>query len=153
MHLDRLRKQAADFDPAVRDRLIAGAMVPSTLVVKAQIFRRWYRDQVLALFKDCDVILAPATPVTAPKTRSADFHARRRRTAGARRIMGIYTQPISFIGLPVVAVPVALKPMPIGLQIIAAPWREDLALRVAYCAGANGRGVGAAACSFNSREN
>ena len=35
-------------------------------------------------------------------------------------------------GLPVVAVPVPLKPMPIGVQIIAAPWREDVALRVAY---------------------
>jgi aspartyl-tRNA(Asn)/glutamyl-tRNA(Gln) amidotransferase subunit A len=46
--------------------------------------------------------------------------------------LGIYTQPISFIGLPVVAVPVALKPLPIGVQIIAAPWREDIALRTAY---------------------
>jgi aspartyl-tRNA(Asn)/glutamyl-tRNA(Gln) amidotransferase subunit A len=31
----------------------------------------------------------------------------------------------------VVAVPVPLEPMPIGVQIIAAPWREDIALRVA----------------------
>src|SRR5262249_54123933 len=45
--------------------------------------------------------------------------------------LGIYTQPISFIGLPVVAVPVPFKPLPIGVQIIAAPWREDVALKVA----------------------
>jgi aspartyl-tRNA(Asn)/glutamyl-tRNA(Gln) amidotransferase subunit A len=32
----------------------------------------------------------------------------------------------------VVAAPVPLDPMPIGVQIIAAPWREELALRVAY---------------------
>ena len=49
-----------------------------------------------------------------------------------RANIGIHTQPISFIGLPVVAVPVPLEPMPIGVQIIAAPWREDIALRVAY---------------------
>jgi len=48
-----------------------------------------------------------------------------------RANIGIHTQPISFIGLPVVAVPVPLEPMPIGVQIIAAPWREDVALRVA----------------------
>jgi len=48
-----------------------------------------------------------------------------------RANLGIYTQPISFIGLPVVAVPVPLTPLPIGVQIIAAPWREDVALRVA----------------------
>ena len=46
--------------------------------------------------------------------------------------IGIYTQPVSFIGLPVVAVPVPLKPLPIGVQIIAAPWREDVALRIAH---------------------
>ena len=131
LHLDRLRKQANDFDPAVRDRLIAGAMVPSTLVVKAQIFRRWYREQVLALFKDCDVILAPSTPVTAPKLGQQNFTLDGVEMP-VRANMGLYTQPISFIGLPVVAVPVALKPLPIGLQIIAAPWREDVALRVAF---------------------
>jgi aspartyl-tRNA(Asn)/glutamyl-tRNA(Gln) amidotransferase subunit A len=49
-----------------------------------------------------------------------------------RANLGIYTQPISFIGLPVVAVPIPLKPLPIGVQIIAAPWREDVALRIAH---------------------
>jgi len=49
-----------------------------------------------------------------------------------RANLGIYTQPISFIGLPVVVVPVPLMPLPIGVQIIAAPWREDVALRIAY---------------------
>jgi aspartyl-tRNA(Asn)/glutamyl-tRNA(Gln) amidotransferase subunit A len=131
LHLDRLRKQANDFDPAVRDRLIAGAMVPSTLVVKAQNFRRWYRDQMLELFKDYDVILAPATPVTAPKLGQVNFTLDGVEMP-VRANMGIYTQPISFIGLPVAAVPVPLDPLPIGLQIIAAPWREDVALRVAF---------------------
>jgi aspartyl-tRNA(Asn)/glutamyl-tRNA(Gln) amidotransferase subunit A len=46
--------------------------------------------------------------------------------------IGIYTQLFSFIGLPVVAAPVPLTPLPIAVQIIAAPWREDVALRVAY---------------------
>jgi len=49
-----------------------------------------------------------------------------------RANLGIYTQPISFIGLPVAAVPVPLAPLPIGVQIIAAPWREDVALRIAH---------------------
>ncbi|HKA80205.1 MAG TPA: AtzE family amidohydrolase, partial [Xanthobacteraceae bacterium] len=49
-----------------------------------------------------------------------------------RANLGIYTQPISFIGLPVVAVPVPLQPLPVGVQIVAAPWREDVALRIAH---------------------
>jgi len=131
LHLDRLRNRAADFDPAVRDRLLAGAMVPAALVDRAQKFRRWYRARVLEIFQTVDVIIAPATPCIAPKIGQTMF-----KLDGVelpvRANIGIHTQPISFIGLPVVAVPVPLDPMPIGVQIIAAPWREDIALRVAY---------------------
>lgn len=131
LHLDRLRKRAKDFDPAVRDRLIAGAMVPASLVDKAQKFRRWYRARVLEVFAEIDVIIAPATPCTAPKIGQQTFVLDGVELP-VRPNLGIYTQPISFIGLPVVAVPVPLTPLPIGVQIIAAPWREDLALRVAH---------------------
>jgi AtzE family amidohydrolase len=131
LHLDRLRTRARDFEPVVRDRLISGAMVPAALVVKAQKFRRWYRAQVLELFKQVDVILAPATPCTAPKIGQQTFMLDGVELP-VRANLGIYTQPISFIGLPVAAVPVPLSPLPIGVQIIAAPWREDLALRVAH---------------------
>jgi AtzE family amidohydrolase len=130
LHLDRLRKRAKDFDPAVRDRLIAGAMLPSVLVGKAQKFRRWYRAQVLELFRTVDVIIAPATPCTAPSIGQQTFMLDGVELP-VRPNLGIFTQPISFIGLPVVAVPIPLKPLPIGVQIIAAPWREDVALRVA----------------------
>jgi len=131
LHLDRLRTQAKDFDPATRDRLIAGTMVPSALVVHAQKFRRWYRTRVLELFEKVDAIIAPATPCAAPAIGQETF-----KFDGVemplRPNIGIYTQPISFIGLPVVAVPVPLTPLPIGVQIIAAPWREDIALRIAH---------------------
>jgi len=131
LHLERLRTRARDFDPAVRDRLIAGAMTPAALVVKAQKFRRWYRAQVLKLFDEVDAILAPATPCTAPLLGQQTFMFGDAELP-VRANLGLYTQPISFIGLPVVAVPVPLSPLPIGVQIIAAPWREDVALRLAH---------------------
>jgi AtzE family amidohydrolase len=131
LHLDRLRKRPNDFDPAVRDRLIAGAMIPAAFVDRAQKFRRWYRAQLLEIFKNVDVIIAPATPCIAPKLGQQTFVLDGVELP-VRANIGIHTQPISFIGLPVVAAPVPLDPMPIGVQIIAAPWREDIALRVAY---------------------
>lgn len=131
LHLDRLRKRPNDFGPAVRDRLIAGAMVPAPLVDRAQKFRRWYRAQLAEIFKSVDVLLAPATPCTAPKLGQVNFTLDGVELP-VRANIGIHTQPISFIGLPVVAVPVPLEPLPIGVQIIAAPWREDIALRVAH---------------------
>ncbi|MCA1499514.1 AtzE family amidohydrolase [Bradyrhizobium sp. NBAIM14] len=131
LHLDRLRKRPGDFDPAVRDRLIAGAMVPASLVDRAQKFRRWYRAQLAEIFRSVDVLLAPATPCTAPKLGQVNFNLDGVELP-VRANIGIHTQPISFIGLPVVAVPVPLEPLPIGVQIICAPWREDIALRVAH---------------------
>ena len=131
LHLDRLRQRPNDFDPAVRDRFLAGAMIPAPLVDRAQKFRRWYRAKVLEIFKSVDVIIAPATPCIAPKIGQVNFVLDGVELP-VRANIGIHTQPISFIGLPVVAVPVPLEPMPIGVQVIAAPWREDIALRVAY---------------------
>jgi AtzE family amidohydrolase len=131
LHLDRLRTRPNDFDPATRDRLLAGAMVPAPLVDRAQKFRRWYRARVLELFRHVDVIIAPATPCIAPKLGQQTFVLDGVELP-VRANIGVHTQPISFIGLPVVAVPVPLDPMPIGVQIIAAPWREDIALRVAF---------------------
>src|SRR3984885_14355579 len=137
LHLERLRTRAKDYDPAVRDRLIAGAMTQASLVVKAQKFRRWYRDEVLKLFAEVDAILAPATPCTAPLIGQETFMLGDV-ALPVRANLGLYTQPISFIGLPVVAVPVPLAPLPIAVQIIAAPWREDVALRIAHALEAQG---------------
>lgn len=133
LHLDRLRTRPEDFDPDTRDRLLAGAMLPAVWVEKAQKLRRAYRDRVLRLFEEVDAILAPATPMKAPKIgqKTAIFGGVE---LPVRPNMGIFTQPISFIGLPVAAVPVWLKgeELPLGVQVIAAPWREDVCLRIAH---------------------
>jgi 1-carboxybiuret hydrolase len=132
LHLERLRQQPQDFDPAVRDRLLAGAMIPAEIVVKAQKFRGWFRHRLAEIFQEFDIILAPATPCSAPLSGQKLMNIDGADVA-VRANLGIYTQPISFIGLPVATVPVFTEGerLPIGVQIIAAPWREDLVLRVA----------------------
>ncbi|MCC7251752.1 AtzE family amidohydrolase [Hyphomicrobium sp.] len=131
LHLERLRRRPADFDPDTRDRFIAGALLPASWYVAAQRFRRVFEGVMAELFQRFDVILAPATPTSAPllgqKTLSIDG-----KDVPLRAHMGIYTQPISFVGLPVAAVPVReAGALPHGIQVIAAPWREDVCLRVA----------------------
>jgi AtzE family amidohydrolase len=131
LHLPRLRARPADFDPAVRDRLIAGALLPASWVQTAQRFRRWFAAQAEAVFRDHDILLAPATPMTAPLlgTQTVTLDGAE---LPMRPNIGVFTQPISFIGLPVVAVPFwPGGALPIGVQVIAPAWREDLALRVA----------------------
>ncbi|MFD1704082.1 AtzE family amidohydrolase [Methylopila henanensis] len=131
LHLDRLRTRPDDFDPAVRDRLIAGATVPAAFVAQAQRFRRWFAGAVAKAFEDVDILIAPATPCRAPKLGQTTFTLDGE-TMPVRPNLGLFTQPISFIGLPVAAAPVWLDDgLPLGVQIIAPPWREADALRVA----------------------
>lgn len=131
LHARRLQSRAADYDPAVRDRLIAGLAIPAAWTTAAQKFRRVYRAQVLKLFEEVDVILAPSTPCRAPELGQKTF-VLDGETLLVRPNLGLFTQPISFIGLPVAAVPVWLdEGLPLGVQVIGAPWREDVVLRVA----------------------
>ena len=131
LHLPRLRTRPQDFDPDTRERFMAGALLPGAWYVKAQRFRRQYRANVLKLFDEVDVILAPATPCTAPRLGQTMMTI-----AGVelpvRANLGLFTQPISFIGLPVAVAPLQ-KPggLPIGVQLIARPYNEQAALRVA----------------------
>jgi aspartyl-tRNA(Asn)/glutamyl-tRNA(Gln) amidotransferase subunit A len=138
LHMHRLRNRPNDFDADVRDRLIAGALVPAAAVTQAQKFRRYFREEMLRLFQHVDAILAPATPSVAPLIGQKTFVLDGKEIP-LRPNIGIYTQPFSFIGLPVVVVPVPTAfGLPIGVQIITAPWREDLALRIAQAVETSG---------------
>ena len=142
LHLPDLKKRAQDFDPHTRDRFLAGALLPAAWLVQSQRVRHWFARQVARSFKDVDVLLAPATPCTAPAIGTEWLEINGQRLP-ARASMGLLTQPVSCIGLPVATVPVwgmdpAAPHLPIGVQIIAAPWREDLCLRVAHALEAAG---------------
>ena len=134
LHLADLRIRVQDFEPLSVDRFIAGALMPVGWYLRAQRFRRLYRDRVNALFQHWDVLLAPATPVCASPIGAEwiDIQGTQHPT---RPSMGLLTQPVSFAGCPVVAAPMwptGTQGLPIGVQVIAAPWREDLALRAGW---------------------
>jgi 1-carboxybiuret hydrolase len=131
LHLDRLRTDADGFDPDTRDRFLAGAMLPAGWLVRAQMARRAWAERLARLFGGIDLLVAPATPGPAPRigqqTMTLDGVE-----MPTRPNIGLFTQPISCAGLPVVCVPGAGPgELPVGVQLVAAPWREDLCLRAA----------------------
>jgi 1-carboxybiuret hydrolase len=159
LHRPRLRARYDEFEPLSRDRLVAGSLIPASWVVQAQRVRRSVYLDAMRLFEDYDLLLAPATPVQAPPIGTESIIINDRELP-CRPSMGLLTQPISCIGLPVCAVPLwpqasgqsmrhagpnpvprtspaeafpsgPLAGLPIGVQLIAAPWREDVCLAAA----------------------
>lgn len=132
LHLNDLKTRPADFDPLVIERFLAGALLPASWYRHAQRYRSVFRDQMRALFQKVDVILAPATPCPAIRIGQSTFMLDGVELA-SRPNIGIFTQPLSFIGLPIVAAPVFTPgSLPVGIQVIAAPYNESAVLRVAW---------------------
>lgn len=138
LHLERLKTRPHDFDPATRDRFLAGTMIPNPWYLQAQRFRQWYRERVREVFQQVDVILAPTTPCPAPLIGQTTMVMDGQEIL-VRPNLGLFTQPLSFIGLPILSVPIQ-RPhgLPLGVQLIAAPYKEAHLLRVAAALEAQG---------------
>lgn len=89
------------------------------------VMRRWdlYRREMMSFFEDFDVILCPVFDTPAPKHGIVEVDGE-----------GVsYTTPYSLTDSPSVVVRCGTSDegMPIGLQIVTAPWRDDVGLAVA----------------------
>ncbi|MEM8779828.1 MAG: AtzE family amidohydrolase, partial [Cyanobacteria bacterium P01_G01_bin.49] len=130
-HLNNLRSRPYEFDPATKDRFLAGALIPASWYVQAQRFRRWYRDKVRDIFQEIDVIIAPTTPYVATSLGQQTIIIDGEEIL-IRPNLGRFTQPLSFIGLPVLSFPILQQnKLPLGIQLIAAPYQESKLLQVA----------------------
>jgi len=132
LRLPDLGARPDDFSPLSRDRLLAGALIPGQWLLHAQRLRSLFRARVAEVLHEWDILVAPATPAPATPI-GQDALEVDGEMMPLRPNLGLYTQPISFIGLPVLTVPVqhAEGKLPIGVQLIAAPWREALLFRAA----------------------
>ena len=125
--------RADDFDPAVRDRLIAGAMVPAALGrARRRSSAAGIATQVLDAVRGRRRHPRAGDAVHGAADRPADLRARRRRDAGAAEHRHLHAADLVHRPAGRRRCRCRSTPLPIGVQIIAAPWREDVALRVAH---------------------
>jgi AtzE family amidohydrolase len=129
-HLPALRADPMRFDPATRDRFIAGAALPTAAYLDAVAERDLFAQAVASLFRDHDILIAPAVPGPAPRVDDPLVTIDGQRVP-ARAMLGIYTQPLSFVGLPVVAAPLPVQGLPLGVQLIGAPGSDARLYRFA----------------------
>jgi AtzE family amidohydrolase len=139
LHRARLVTQFDAYEPLSRARLVAGSLIPASWVVQAQRVRQQVFAEALGLFDRFDLLLAAAAPVVAPLIGTETLVVNGR-SVPARASLGLLTQPISCIGLPVCTAPLwpgdldaglQCRGLPMGVQLIGAPWREDLCLAAA----------------------
>ncbi|WP_298394325.1 AtzE family amidohydrolase [Sphingobium sp.] len=138
-HLPMLRHNPAGFDPATRDRLIAGAALPSAAYLDAQDFRIYYKAQLDRIFETVHIAVAPVTVGVAPRIDNPVIRIDGR-PVPARANLGLFTQPLNFAGLPVISAPLATADgLPLGVQLIGPPGSD--ATLFAFAADLEQRGL------------
>ncbi len=85
------------------------------------------RRQFEVFFETYDLLLTPATPVAAPPTTGPDA------LEWARQLTR-FTNPFNLTGLPALSLPCGftMEGLPVGLQLVAGPWKEARVLQAAY---------------------
>lgn len=149
LHLPGLRTRLEDYEPLIQNRLLAGALLPQAWYNHAQRVRRKARDAMRPILAEWDILVAPATPVPATPI-GQEFLELDGEQIPLRPSMGLFTQPVSCIGLPVVTVPIpnAEGGLPIGVQLIGAPWAEATLFRAAAALEAAGIAAAPVAPAF-----
>jgi aspartyl-tRNA(Asn)/glutamyl-tRNA(Gln) amidotransferase subunit A len=102
----------------VADQLEAAASVSAVDYIDAHRLRAELAEGLLAAFEDVDLLAMPTAPVLAPP--AGDF---------ARHLLLLSRNaiPWSLVGFPAVSIPCGQPgTLPVGVQLVAPPWREDL---------------------------
>ncbi len=134
-----LRTRPRDYSPGLLYSLIAGLLTPAPVYVTAQRVRRLLCQEFDAAFESVQVILAPTIFSPAP---TIDECNRGYIEADGKRIklqdragnfLTRYTIPFNVTGLPDMSICCGFSTsgLPIGMQIVAPPFREDVVFQVA----------------------
>lgn len=130
------------FGPDVLSRFDQGRLIPATDYINAQRVRRRLRTEFEKLWKEVDCFLTPTTPNTAPRVGENTVRLGGRdedaRIAATRLVRGI-----NVLGLPALSIPCGLSGagLPVGLQIVGAPFEEAAILKVGAALEDGGVGI------------
>lgn len=121
----RLKDNPARFDAETRCRLVAASLIKHSWYQQAIRVQREFTYQFNCLFDSFDILVAPCVPMIAPKASELD-------KSSLRASLGVFTQPISITGCPVVSLPLATAAgLPTAVQLIGPVGTDALLLSYA----------------------
>ena len=131
-HAEWVRTRPGDYQPDVLERLRMGAFVSGVHYVRGQQVRALFRAAVDEALAKRDVLLAPATPIAAPRVGEREA-VLGDGTTDVRSSLIRLTRPFNVSGHPACAVSCGFTAggLPIGLQIVGRPFDEATVLRAA----------------------
>jgi aspartyl-tRNA(Asn)/glutamyl-tRNA(Gln) amidotransferase subunit A len=131
VHAPWFRSQRNRYAEPVRRRLEAGHLIPASAYLAAQQARRLLVEEVARRMEDVDAMLAPSTPLVAPRRDAAEVTLRGE-SVPLRVALLACVVPTSQLGSPAVSVPAGTRDgLPYGIQIVGRPFAEPLVLRIA----------------------
>lgn len=119
------------YQPATLARIKSGERITVDAVARAKKELSASREAIGKTFAELDVLLTPTVPISPP--RIADLLKNPDNLRPTELMMLRNTRPFNVWGIPTISVPCGFTKdgMPIGLQLAAAHWREDVVLRAA----------------------
>ncbi len=116
-----------EFGEDIHQRLEIGSQVKLQDYIQARRYQVLLRRQFESFLDQYDLLLMPTTAVPAPLVDGPD-------ALEQARLLTRFTAPFNITGLPALSIPGGFTSagLPIGLQLIAKPWREASLLRAAY---------------------
>jgi aspartyl-tRNA(Asn)/glutamyl-tRNA(Gln) amidotransferase subunit A len=120
------------YQPVTLARIKSGADAGVAAALRARRELEAMRHAIASAFEQVDILLTPTVPIPPPKI--ADLREHPENLRPQELIMLRNTRPFNVWGIPAISVPCGLtrNGLPIGVQIAAASWREDLLLQSAY---------------------
>jgi aspartyl-tRNA(Asn)/glutamyl-tRNA(Gln) amidotransferase subunit A len=120
------------YQPATLARIRSGENISADDVVRASGELQASRDAIGQIFNEVDVLLTPTVPVPPPVI--ADLRQHPEDLRPRELVMLRNTRPFNVWGIPTISIPCGFTKdgLPIGLQLAAAPWREDVVLQAAH---------------------
>jgi aspartyl-tRNA(Asn)/glutamyl-tRNA(Gln) amidotransferase subunit A len=131
-HAENVGKTPELYQAETLRRIRSGEAITAAQYIKSRRDLEEARRSIAQAFADVDVLVSPTMPMPAPAIADLKANPEALRPAELKLLRN--TRPFNVWGLPAISVPCGFTEsrLPIGLQIAAPHWREDLVLRLAH---------------------